>query len=178
MSRKYGLIFASAFLAVGLAVIAIFWTSDPLNIRRPKDQELMAIFNSHRESFEKIQQMATDDAEHGLYLDAPYLGEGSKFTASRQQEYKTLISDIKPGLHVSIDGREKGMSFTFAGGGLLAIGPGWEKGINYEPNDFTNKNRYIGIISTNLDNVRIFEPGTTYIRPIETNWFIFYHRDD
>jgi hypothetical protein len=128
--------------------------------------------------------MATEDAQHGLYVDAaPNFGEGSKFDESRQQEYKKLIFEIHSGIHVSIDGREKGISFIFAGGGLLAIGAGWEKGIKYEPDSFevdgvNYTNGYIGVVSTNLDNAKTLNPGTTYIRPLESNWFIFYHRDE
>jgi hypothetical protein len=166
-------------ILVCLALLAaVFWMADPLNIRAPSDQKLISIFQAHRESFEKIQQMATEDAEQGLYLDAPYFSEGSKFTASRQQEYQKLISEIQPGLHVSIDGREKGISFTFAWGGLLAIGSEWGKGIKYEPSDATDQSRYIGVISTNLDNTHALKTGTTYIRPIAPNWFIFYDRTD
>jgi hypothetical protein len=177
-----GLVLMSLLVCLALKAI-IFWMADPLNFSAPKDEKLIAIFNAHREVFEKIQQMATEDAGRGLYLDAPYFSDGSKFDKSRQQEYEKLISEIHPGLHVSIDGREKGMSFTFASGGLLAIGPGWEKGINYDPNSFefngiTYQNRYVGVVLTNLDNVRTLDAGTTYIRPIETNWFLFYHRDD
>jgi hypothetical protein len=179
MLTKNCLILVLALSSVGLAVVAIiFWMADPLNIRAPKDEKLIEIFNAHRHAFEEIQQMATEDAGRGLYLDAPYFSEGSKFDKSRQQEYEKLISEIHPGLHVSIDGREKGMSFTFAWGGLLAIGPGWGKGISYEPSDFTDQNRYIGVISTNLDNTCALITGTTYIRPLETNWFIFYDRTD
>jgi hypothetical protein len=172
------------FLALILLLVAVvFWMADPLNFRAPKDQKLIAIFHAHREAFEKIQQMATEDAQHGLYLHAPFFDEGSKFDKSRQEEYEKLISEIRPGLHVSIDGREKGMSFTFAGGGLLAIGPGWEKGINYEPNSFevngvTYQNRYVGVILTNLDNACVLPDGTTYIRQIEPHWFLFYSRED
>jgi hypothetical protein len=165
------------FASVALAVIAVvFCITDPLNIRTPKDKELIAIFNSHREGFEKIQLMATEDAEKGLYLDTSDFGGGSKFTASRQQEYEKLISEIQPGLRVSIDGREKGISFTFAARGLFAIGPEWGKGIKYQPSDVTDQNHYIGVISTNLDDTRALKTGTTYIRPLETNWFIFYDR--
>lgn len=170
-----GLIVASILVCLTL-LAGVFWMADPLNLRAPSDQKLTSIFHAHREAFEKIQQMATEDAQHGLY--APYFGEGSKFDKSRQKEYENLISNIHPGLHVSIDPREKGISFTFAGGGLLAIGPGWEKGIKFEPSDVTNQGRYIGVVSTNLDNVGGLESGTTYIRPLGSNWFIFYQRDD
>jgi hypothetical protein len=126
--------------------------------------------------------MATEDARHGLYLDAPWF-EGSKFDKSRQQEYEKLISEICPGLHVSIDGREKGMSFTFAGGGLLAIDPEWGKGIKYESDNFeingvTYRQGWIGDVLTNLDNASALPAGTTYIRQIEPNWFLFYYHDD
>ena len=179
MLTRAGLSFVLVLSSVGVVVIAVvLWMTDPLNIRTPRDKKLIAIVNSHREGFEKIHQMATEDAEKGLYLDTSDFGGGSKFTASRQQEYEKCISEIQPGLHVSIDGREKGISVTFAAGGLLAIGPEWGKGIKYEPSNVTDQNRYIGVISTNVDNTRALKTGTTYIRPLETNWFIFYDRTD
>ena len=170
------------FLALILLFAAgIFWMADPLNLRAPNDQKLIAIFHAHREVFEKIQQMATEDAQHGLYLDAPWF-EGSKFDKSRQQEYEKLISEIRPGLHVAIDCRDKGMSFNFAGGGLLAIGPGWGKGINYVPDSFemdgiTYREGWKGVVLTNLDNARTL-PANVYIRQIEPHWFLFYGRDE
>jgi hypothetical protein len=175
--------FIVAFLALILLLVAgVFWMADPLNLRAPNDQKLIAIFQAHREAFKKLQQMATEDAQRGLYLDAPYFDEGSKFNKSRQQEYEKLISEIRPGLHVSIDGREKGMSFTFAGGGLLAIGPGWGKGINYVPDSFeidgvTYREGWAGVVLTNLDKARTL-PTNVYIRQIEPNWFLFYYHDD
>ncbi len=177
-----GFILASILVCLTL-VAAVFWMADPFNFRAPKDEKLIAIFHAHREVFEKLQQMATEDAQHGLYLDAPYFDEGSKFDKSRQQEYEKLISEIRPGLHVSIDGHEKGISFPFAWGGLLAIGSGWGKGIKYEPNSFeingvTYRQGWIGDVLTNLDNARNLQAGTTYIRQIEPNWFLFYYRDE
>ena len=171
------------FLALILLLVAVvFWMADPFNLKAPNDQKLIAIFQSHREAFEKLQQMATEDAQHGLYLDAPFFNEGSKFDKSRQQEYEKLISEIRPGLHVAIDGRDKGMRFIFAWGGLLTIGPEWGKGIRYVPDSFeidgiTYREGWEGVVSTNLDNARTL-PATDYIRQIEPHWFLFYSRQE
>lgn len=161
----------------------------------PEDRELLESFQTHREAFDKIQQMATEDARNGLYLDTFDTSglEGSKFGKSRQEEYKKLISEIRPGLNITIDGHDKVVSvksggsngpysvtnfetatlrFHFAGEGS-AIGPGWAKGIEFVPGDYRRE----GVILTNLDKANTL-PANVYLQPIETNWFIFYQRDE
>lgn len=155
-----------------------------------KDQDLIAVFHAHQETFEKLQKMATEDAQQGRYFNSPDF-EGSKLNGSRQQEYKDLVSKIIPGLTANID-YDSSMRFIFAGGGLSAIGPGWAKGIEYVPGSCETKgavyaNSVIkgiayhqegeGVASTNLDQAQAL-PANVYLRPIETNWFIFYQRTD
>jgi hypothetical protein len=177
----FKVIFVSILLCFAVTA-TFFWMADPFNFKAPKDQKLLEIFNAHREVFEKLQQMATEDARNGRYLDAPYFDGGSKFDKSRQQEYENIISEIRPGLHVAIDGHDKVVRFIFAGGGTSAIGPGWVKGIEYVPESFeiegvTYSQGWQGIVSTNLDNARML-PANVYVRQIEPKWFIFYQKTD
>jgi hypothetical protein len=167
-------IFYLLFGFLGLILIffaGAFWMADPLNLRAPKDQELIAVFHTHREAFEKLQQMVTEDARHGWYFNSTDF-VGRKIEESRWQKYNQLVSEIRPGLKVGTD-YDGGMRFGFAGGGLLAIGPGWAKGIEYVPGD----NKKAGIIATNLDKAGTL-PANIYTRQIEPKWFLFYQRDD
>lgn len=211
----FGLIFAFLGLILIFAAV-VFWMADPLNLRAPKDQKLIAIFHAHREAFEKIQQMATEDAQYGWYFDSFFEGaeldekyrqeyekdpryawyfkspyfEGGKLKEARRKEYQDLISEISPSLTIGTD-YDSSMGFTFASGGILAIGPGWSKGIAYVPKSWetngavygiweengTNYQQWHGIVLTNLDNAQSL-PANGYMREIEPNWFLFYQRDD
>jgi hypothetical protein len=133
----------------------------------PKDQELITIFHLHRNAFDKLQQMAAEDAQHGWYLGFSDLHRLEK---SRQQEYERLLSEIRQNLDATMDNHW--LRFIFAHHGI-AIGPGWVKGIEYVPTNYVKA----GILQTNLDAVGTL-PANIYLREIETNWFIFYQRDD
>jgi len=182
-----------------------------------KDSQLIAIFHAHKGAFEKLQQMATEDAQYGWYFDSSFEGaeldekyrqeyekdpqyawyfkspyfEGGKLNEARRKEYEDLVSEISPGLAVGTD-YDSSMAFTFAGGGTSAIGPGWSKGIEYVPgsretngavygnseiNGITYRQQWQGVVLTNLDNAQTL-PANVYLRPIESNWFIFYQRTD
>lgn len=135
----------------------------------PEDQDLIAIFHAHRQTFEELQAMAGEDAQRGWYLGA---SDPSTLDQSRQNEYKKLISQIRPGLEVAMNGSTGVVRFIFAGQGS-AIGPGWAKGIEYVPGDHTRE----GILSADLDGARKL-PANVYIRQIEPKWFVFYQRDE
>ena len=166
------------------ALVSCTQRGDSLPRNDPKDQELLAIFNAHHGAFQRIQQMATEDSRRGLYLDSsifyvPDPSQPNHFEKSRQQEYTNLISEIRPSQRVVIVGlgivtifEVTSVRFIFAGGGT-AIGPDWVKGIEFVPGDF----RRDGVLLTNLDGASAL-PANVYLRQIETNWFIFYQRDD
>jgi hypothetical protein len=113
--------------------------------------------------------MATEDARHGWYLGA---SDPSKLQQSRLDGYKRLISEIRPGLQVAMNGTTGVMRFIFAGEGV-AIGPGWAKGIEYVPGDYGKE----GVPLPDL-NKAVSLPASVYIREIEPKWFIFYQRDE
>jgi hypothetical protein len=162
-----------ALVVASLAVflVVIYLAGDPLNLKAPRDQDLMETFDAHRDRFEKIRLMANEDEQKGWYLGVSQM---SNLGDSRQHEYKDQISRIQSRLDVRLDGHDKVLRYIFSGGGfLLAIGPGWAKGIEYIPTDYLKQ----GILTTNLDGMRKMPPGV-YLRQIETNWFIFYQKTD
>jgi hypothetical protein len=52
-------------LIVFLCLIAgtFFWMTDPLNFRAPSDEELLKIFQEHKEEFETLKTMMTEDSK-------------------------------------------------------------------------------------------------------------------
>ena len=155
-------------------VTVILWTADPLNLRAPKDEDLLTLFHDHRAEFERLRQMVTEDMQN---KKASYFGDESSFYGkldeTRKQEYKYLVSRIYPGLTAAVD-YDATVIFDLAGGGwFLAIGPGWMKGIEYVPGDYRRK----GEIVQNLDNAKGL-PSGIYLREIEPRWFIVYQHDD
>ena len=135
----------------------------------PKDQELISTFHAHRRAFEQLQKMATEDARRGRYL----LGsDPNKPDQPRRDEYKNLISQIRPGLQVAMTGPTGTVRFMFAVEGT-AIGPGWAKGIEYVPGDYGQE----GTPLPDLDKAASL-PAHVYMRAIEPKWFIFYQRDE
>lgn len=149
-----------------IAVGAIlFWVIDPLYLKAPKDRELIKVFQDHRAAFEQLRQMATEDS-------VGYLTESdldTRLSDTRRQKYKSLLSEIRPSLTVTAD---KGLvRFIFAsGGGLLAIGPGWLKGIEYS----TDRKATM----ENLDQLASLATGGVYLRQIEPKWFIVFQKTD
>jgi hypothetical protein len=152
------------------------------------DQGLITIFQNHRSAFTELQQMAAEDVSHGWYLG---ISDTNKINESRLQKYKQLTLEIHPGLDVGMDGYGDGMRFIFAGGATSTIGSEWVKGIEFVPGSHeangaiygneemngTNYQQWRGVISTNLNNAQTL-PANVYLRPIESNWFIFYQRTD
>ena len=135
----------------------------------PRDQELISTFHAHRQVFEQLQKMATEDARRGWYL----LGsDPNKPDQPRRGEYKNLISQIRPGLQVAMTGPTGTVRFIFAGEGT-AIGPGWVKGIEYVPGDYGQE----GILLPDLDKAASL-PAHVYMLEIEPRWLIFYQRDE
>jgi hypothetical protein len=170
-SSLFKMVFGFVLVCFALGAL-VFWMADPLNLRAPKDQKLLTLFHDHRAAFERLRQMATEDLQQ---KKASYFNEScfyGKLDEMRKQEYKPLVSEIYHGLTVTVD-YDATARFCFAGGGMiLAIGPGWVKGIQYVPGNYERK----GHVVQNLDEANTLPPGV-YLREIEPNWFIFYQRD-
>jgi hypothetical protein len=135
----------------------------------PRDQELISTFHAHRQAFEQLQQMAAGDARRGWYLGA---SNPSVLDQSRWSEYNKLISQIRPGLVVGMNGTTGVIRFVFALKGV-AIGPGWAKGIEYVPGDYSRE----GVLLPDLNKAASL-PANVYIREIQPRWLIFYQRDE
>jgi hypothetical protein len=135
----------------------------------PKDQVLVSIFHAHRQAFDQLQEMAAEDARHNWYLGA---SDSSKLDQSRRDGYKKVTSEIRPELQVAMNGTTGVIRFIFARRGV-AIGPGWVKGIEYVPGDFSGE----GVLLPDLDKAADLS-ANVYIRQIEPKWFIFYQRDE
>jgi hypothetical protein len=154
---------------VVLAAVALWLTGRGApRVMEPKDQELIATFHAHRQAFEQLQEMVTEDARRGWYLEG---SDSRKPDQPRRDEYKKLISQIHPGLQVAMTGPTGTVRFIFAGEGT-AIGPDWVKGIEYVPGD-----SWEGILLPDLDQAASL-PAHVYIREIEPRWLIFYQRDE
>ena len=165
--------FTKIVLGLVVCIIAIgailFWVVDPLYLKAPKDRELIKVFQDHRAAFEQLRQMATEDS-------VSYLTESdldTRLRDMRRQKYKRLLSEIRPSLTVRTD--KQSVRFIFAsGGGLLAIGPGWLKGLEYLPGS-TNRE---GVVLENLDQPASLATGEVYLRQIEPNWFVIVQKTD
>jgi hypothetical protein len=134
----------------------------------PKDEELISSFHAHRQALEQVQEMATEDARRGWYLGA---SDPSKLDQPRRDEYKKLVSEIRPGLDVVMNGNNGVVRFIFAQKGS-AFGPSWAKGIEYMPGDYKRE----GVLLPSLNKAGILA-ADVYLRQIEPKWFIFYQRD-
>lgn len=134
----------------------------------PRDQDLISTFHTHRRAFEQLQAMAAEDARRNWYLGA---SDPSKLDQSRRDGYKKVISEIRPELQVAMNGTTGVIRFIFAGEGVV-IGPGWVKGIEYVPGDYSRE----GVLLPDLDKAASL-PANVYIREIEPRWLIFYQRD-
>jgi hypothetical protein len=161
--------FALGLVVCFIAIAAIFfWMADPLYFRAPKDRKLIASFQDHRVAFEKLRQMAAEDSEG--YLSESHLD--IRLGDKRRQAYLSLLSEIRPCR--SMGGDDQTTRFIFAGGGLLAIGSGWAKGIEYVAG---NTDR-IGPVLENLDQPSSLATGNVYLRQIEPKWFVFFQKTE
>jgi len=165
MFTKVALGLVACFVAVGAT---IFWLADPLYLKAPKDRELITVFQDHRAAFEKLPQMAAEDSIW-IFSESDL---DARLGDKRRQEYKSLLSEIRPGL--SVGRGDQTTRFIFAGGGLLAIGPEWVKGIEYIPGS-TDR---VGVVLQNLDQPASLATGGVYLRQIEPKWFIFFQNTD
>jgi len=119
---------------------------------------LIATFYARRQAFERLQEMTAEAARRGWDLGA---SDPSTLDQSRRSEYKNLISEIRPGLEVAINGTSGVVRFVFAGEGS-AIGPDWFKGIEYVPGGYGRE----GVLLPDLNKAASL-PANVYIREIE-----------
>ena len=162
---------AVLFFILALAVVGalIFWMTDPLYLKAPKDRELIRIFQEHHAAFEKLRHMVVEDSVS--YLTESHMD--GRLNDARKHEYQSLLLEISSGL-IFVGSDLKSVRFIFAGGGLSAIGPGWIKGIEYVPGSVDRA----GEIQDNLDQPSSLAEEGVYLRQIEPTWFIVFQKDD
>ena len=156
-----------AVTALGLIGLA-FWLSDPLYIRAPKDDHLVATFRKHRSEFETLKQLATSK-QIVFFSESEVVGALSD---AEKESVRTLISKI--GLGLTGSGSISGLRVVFAAGGISAVGPEWIKGIEYVDDDGERE----GQVKNSLDHPASLAWGGAYIRKVEPHWFVFLEKDD
>lgn len=158
-----------------IIILAAFCSarSDPIALNVPKDAELITLFRSHRDAFERLASMGMEDKGVVSYLSndtltADPLTDGrNALSQTRRSEYVRLLSSIRPDLVIRIDGYS--ISFSYSAGGTgLSIGRSWMKGIAYLPYGHEK----VGVTVSSLDNLPT-EDGV-YLVPIETKWYVSF----
>ena len=124
--------------ACALAIAVLAKCSLPTRV--PPDQELIVAFRDHRRSFEQIQSMAAEDMRNGLPLrwhreiwwcPGAWWCQGSTkppgMPVSRWEDYRSLISRIRPRAESVTINYDGGMSFDLFRGGR-SVPAGVEQG--------------------------------------------------
>jgi hypothetical protein len=147
--------------------------SDPM----PRDAELVELFRSHRDAFERLAAMGMEDAATVSHVSVEALKEEplsdglQALSPERRREYVRLLSGVRTGLSMGSD--TYGVCLSYWGGGAgLSVNRSWEKGIAYLPHGYER----VWTPVTSLDKVPT-EDGM-YVVPIERNWYIYYSQLD
>ncbi len=75
----------------------------------PKDAELVDVFRTHREAFERLAAMGVEDANTTTYISTEVLNEEpltdgrEMLSSTRRNEYKRLLASIRPDLAIWTD---------------------------------------------------------------------------
>jgi hypothetical protein len=163
-----GFFVACLFLAAVYEFWVLSWVkNNPSNTVVPKDQELINLFHLYRHAFDTLQQMATEDSRYGWYVG---YSDEDRLSKARQSDYNNMEAQIATNLDLLMD--QTSLRFIFAHQGIV-IGPRWAKGIEYIPGNYKRE----GVVLPSVDKAQTL-PANIYLRPIETNWFIFYQRDE
>jgi hypothetical protein len=75
-----------ACVVVGAIVLRL---TDPLQFKAPSDEDLIAVFQTHRADFERLRQMAVEDLHVKSYLSESELNGISP--EARRQEYRSRL---------------------------------------------------------------------------------------
>jgi hypothetical protein len=158
-------------VVVGLVMAVASYVAHAIGaFEHPSDDRLIAEFAAHRPLFEAVRERAAHDPELES-CGAGLWGLGAWCTGRDQAAYRSFFAKTGSNrLSPDYDGR---IAIGFAGDGLLAIGPGWSKGIMFVPGDPNRAGQLVH--STGGAN---HLPEGVYIRPIRDRWYVFYQRDD
>lgn len=146
--------------ALVLVGAVLFVMADPYYLSAPTDASLIERLQKNRASFVLLRQMMQED---GLYYVSPSKLD-KPVSERRKQEYLQLLKSIGNPILRSNGEMTK---YSYAGGGLLAIGPGWQKGIQFEcqPNVQT---------VASLDNTNELKVGDFNQRTIDDDWCLIF----
>jgi hypothetical protein len=138
------------------------------NRRAPDDASLIEVFHSHRAAFDEVRQLAPHGAGSSRLAKAGGLLDAAG--ASNDPRLRQLQEEI--GRHTTVYSADDGMvKFTMARGGVLAVGPGWSKGIEFFPGD----PKRAGSELADLDKAPSM-PADIYVRRLGDGWFLFYQK--
>ena len=143
----------------------------------PKDAQLVELFRSRRDAFERLAVMGMEDSGIVSHVSVealkkePLTDGRQDLSPARRSEYVRLLSSIRTDLSMGSDAY--GICFSYWGGGIgLSVGRSWEKGIAYLPHGYER----VGTPVTSLDKVPT-QDGM-YVVPIEPKWYIYYSQLD
>jgi hypothetical protein len=167
VSRK---VIGAVVLVVCLIGGGLIWLIDPIYLRVPKDAVVSQYFESHRATFERLRDMALNDAHLASRFAANGLDE--KLGQDRSRQYQSLFAQLPPGVVVTT--HRQSVRFIFATGGLLSIGSEWIKGIEYLPSASTDWGKSVN----NLDDPAHLATGDVYLREVQPQWFLFLQKTE
>src|SRR5206468_8166028 len=104
--------------------------SEPVDF--PKDAELVTLFRSHHDGFERLATMGMEDTgvvsllSSDMLKQRPLTGGRQELSPERRSEYIRLLNSISSDLVLGIDFYRITFSYS-RGGSALSIGPGWMK---------------------------------------------------
>src|SRR5207249_3835525 len=133
------------------------------DVNFPKDRELIAMFQGHRDTFETLRSMAAKDTGAVNYLSSFCLDKNG-LSESRRSEYVHLLSNVRSDLAITVTPGIVSFSYW---GGALSMDHKWMKGVAYLPSGA----RFATIVH-NLDDLPTNEGF--YVMPIDGNWFVIY----
>jgi hypothetical protein len=149
---------------IALLLFSLPACTDPMPSSFPHDAKLIEIFEQHREVFQRVAQLAMEDAAIASSPTNDTLSE------TRRKEYAQLLDRISPHVQLTLDPSR--IVFWFAMSGILSIGPESGKGIAFLPRGPAR----VGRVLSSLDT----DPGhdDVYLRDIGNGWFIIFQRLD
>ena len=150
----------------GLLAGTMIWMEDPWYLRTPSDKKLISVFYEHRDTFEKLNRMAQEDAGHGYYFSGKGYSRKKVLSESRTREYQTLLREIGSGIDMEVEGWSPStVEFVFSTTGFFES----SRGIEFIPWTLRDNRKTAKF----LDNSQDPEQGE-YCRPIKDKWFIFH----
>lgn len=134
-----------------------------------KDGELIEMFRSKRAVFERLREMAVEDAARVSFINQSTLGH-TTLSENRRAEYKKAFAEL--GKDVGVGTGSTHVTFQFVGQGS-AIERSWMKGLTYFPAARKSK---ACMFVTSLDTPP--KADGTYLVPIEDDWYIVFGQID